>query len=103
MCCEKFPIAASSELFDEGDRKGYKYWKSNPDRLFSAAEMIEKYAGWVAKYPIVSIEDPLDQNDWDGYVNMTKQLGGDQAVFFRNHSNLCCAWFRVFPQLHSLF
>jgi enolase len=71
---------ASSELFDEGDRKGYKYWKSNPDKLFSAAEMVEKFAGWVAKYPIVSIEDPLDQNDWDGYVNMTKSLGGKVQI-----------------------
>jgi len=66
---------ASSELYDEGDRKGYKYWKSNPDKLFTAAEMIEKFTSWVEKYPIVSIEDPLDQNDWEGYVSMTKSLG----------------------------
>jgi len=66
---------ASSELFDEGDKKGYKFWKSNPGKLFSADEMIEIYTKWVSKYPIVSIEDPLDQNDWDGYVKMTKALG----------------------------
>ncbi|MDR3019288.1 MAG: phosphopyruvate hydratase, partial [Treponema sp.] len=66
---------ASSELFDEGGKKGYKFWKSNPDKLFSADDMIEIYTKWVAKYPIVSIEDPLDQNDWDGYVKMTKALG----------------------------
>jgi enolase len=66
---------ASSELFDEGGRKGYKFWKSNPDKLFSADEMIELYTKWVAKYPIVSIEDGLDQNDWDGYVKFTKALG----------------------------
>eukprot|EP00668_Euglena_longa_P043430 GGOE01057722.1.p1 GENE.GGOE01057722.1~~GGOE01057722.1.p1 ORF type:complete len:175 (-),score=54.60 GGOE01057722.1:102-551(-) len=34
----------------------------------------------MAKYPIVSIEDPLDQNDWDGYVNMTKTLGGKVQI-----------------------
>jgi enolase len=67
---------ASSELFDEGGKKGYKFWKSNPDKLFSADEMIEIYTGWVNKYPIVSIEDPLDQDDWDGYVKLTKSLGG---------------------------
>ena len=67
---------ASSELFDEGDRKGYKFWKSNPDKLFSADEMIEIYTKWVGKYPIVSIEDGLDQNDWEGYVKFTKALGG---------------------------
>ncbi|MDR2759061.1 MAG: phosphopyruvate hydratase [Spirochaetaceae bacterium] len=75
---EQFGIAldcASSELFDEGDKKGYKFWKSNPAKLFSADEMIEIYTKWVNKYPIISIEDPLDQNDWDGYVKMTKALG----------------------------
>ena len=66
---------ASSELFDEGGKQGYKFWKSNPGKLFSADEMIELYSNWVSKYPIISIEDPLDQNDWEGYVKMTKALG----------------------------
>ena len=67
---------ASSELFDEGGRKGYKFWKSNPGKLFSADEMTGIYSEWVKKYPIYSIEDGLDQNDWQGYVKMTKVLGG---------------------------
>jgi enolase len=66
---------ASSELFDEGGKKGYKFWKSNPDKIFSADEMIGIYTKWVDKYPIISIEDPLDQNDWEGYVKMTRSLG----------------------------
>jgi enolase len=66
---------ASSELFDEGGRKGYKFWKSNPDKLFTADEMIAIYAEWCKKYPIVSIEDGLDQSDWDGYVKFTEALG----------------------------
>ncbi|MCL2804359.1 MAG: phosphopyruvate hydratase [Treponema sp.] len=66
---------ASSELFDEGGKKGYKFWKSNPGKLFSADEMIEIFTKWVAKYPIISIEDALDQDDWDGYVKLTKALG----------------------------
>ncbi len=66
---------ASSELFDEGGRKGYKFWKSNPGRIFSADEMIAMYSEWSAKYPIYSIEDGLDQNDWNGYVKFTKELG----------------------------
>jgi enolase len=66
---------ASSELFDEGGKKGYKFWKSNPDKLFSADEMIDIYTKWIEKYPIISIEDPLDQNDWEGYVKMTRALG----------------------------
>jgi enolase len=67
---------ASSELFDEGGKKGYKFWKSNPTKIFSHDEMIAIYKKWVDKYPIISIEDPLDQNDWEGYVQMTKELGG---------------------------
>jgi enolase len=66
---------ASSELYGEGGKKGYKFWKSNPDKLFTAQEMIDIYTKWVGKYPIISIEDPLDQDDWDGYVALTKQLG----------------------------
>ena len=66
---------ASSELYDEGGKKGYKFWKSEPGKLYTADEMIAKYTGWVNKYPIISIEDPLDQDDWDGYVKMTKSLG----------------------------
>jgi enolase len=75
---EQFGIAldcASSELFDEGGGKGYKFWKSNPDKLFSNDEMVEIYSKWIDKYPIISIEDPLDQNDWNGYAKMTKALG----------------------------
>jgi enolase len=66
---------ASSELFDEGGKKGYKFWKSNPGKLFSSQDMIALFTDWASKYPIVSIEDPLDQDDWDGYVQITKALG----------------------------
>jgi enolase len=71
---------ASSELFDEGDKKGYKFWKSNPDKLFSSQEMIELFSGWVDKYPILSIEDPLDQDDWEGYKSFTQALGDKVQV-----------------------
>ena len=66
---------ASSELYDEGKREGYKFWKSNPEKLFTADDMIAKYTEWTKKYPIVSIEDGLDQSDWDGYVKFTQALG----------------------------
>ncbi|EXI86829.1 MAG: Enolase [Candidatus Accumulibacter regalis] len=71
---------ASSELFDEGDRKGYKFWKSNPDKLFTDDEMIKVYSDWCKKYPIVSIEDGLDQSDWEGYVKLTKALGAKVQI-----------------------
>ncbi len=71
---------ASSELFDEGGRKGYKFWKSNPSKLFSADDMIQIYSQWAKKYPIYSIEDGLDQNDWDGYVKFTKAMGSKVQI-----------------------
>jgi enolase len=66
---------ASSELWDEGDKKGYKFWKSNPDKLFTGDDMLEIFKTWCDKYPILSIEDALDQDDWDGYKKMTDVLG----------------------------
>ncbi len=68
---------ACSELFDEGGKKGYKFWKSAPDKLFSSQQMVDLFASWVDRYPmIVSIEDPLDQDDWAGYAALTRTLGG---------------------------
>ncbi|MGB0068799.1 MAG: phosphopyruvate hydratase, partial [Isosphaeraceae bacterium] len=62
---------ASSELFDEGDKKGYKFWKSAPDKVLSSQQIIDLFAAWTDKYPIISIEDPLDQDDWAGYAAFT--------------------------------
>lgn len=80
---EDFMLAldsASSELFEEGDKKGYKFWKSNPNKLFSTDDMIELYRKWINKYPIISLEDPLDQNDWEGYAKITKELGNKVQI-----------------------
>jgi len=71
---------ASSELFDEGDKKGYKFWKSAPDKVLSSQQIIDLFAAWIEKYPIISIEDPLDQDDWAGYTAFTKALGGKVQV-----------------------
>jgi enolase len=46
----------------------------------SADEMIAYYADLVASYPIVSIEDPLDEDDWDGWAKMTAQLGSEIQI-----------------------
>jgi enolase len=76
---KQFAIAldcASSELWDEGGKKGYKFWKSAPDKILSSEQMIDLFSDWVARYPaIISIEDPLDQDDAAGYVAITKALG----------------------------
>ncbi len=71
---------ASSELFDEGDKKGYKFWKSAPDKVLSSQQIIDLFAAWTDKYPIISIEDPLDQDDWAGYAAFTKALGGKVQI-----------------------
>ena len=44
-------------------------------RSFSAAEFTEYLAGWVDQYPIITIEDGLDEGDWDGWKLMTERLG----------------------------
>src|SRR2546422_7097940 len=65
--------AASSEFYDKNGR--YIFKKSDKSAK-SAADMIELYADWVTKYPIVSIEDGLAEDDWDGWQMLTRELGG---------------------------
>ena len=38
------------------------------------------YKKWIGSYPIISIEDPLDQNDWEGYTRLTEELGGKVQI-----------------------
>lgn len=63
---------ASSEFYlaDEG-----KYNLATEGKKLTSAEMIEKYAAWFEKYPIISIEDGLAEDDWLGYVAKTAKLG----------------------------
>ena len=62
---------AASELFSNGK---YDFKKSKAGNL-EAQGMIDMYAGWMEKYPIVSIEDGLAENDWAGWAALTAQLG----------------------------
>ena len=59
---------ASSEFYNDG---AYEF----EGQKKSAEEMSAYYADLVAKYPLVSIEDPLDENDWEGYKTLTEQIG----------------------------
>ncbi|CAM5417497.1 phosphopyruvate hydratase [Kitasatospora aureofaciens] len=59
---------AASEFFKDG---AYQF----EGKALSSAELIEYYAELVAAYPLVSIEDPLDESDWDGWKAMTDKLG----------------------------
>jgi len=62
--------AASSEFYRDG-----QYVLESEGRSFSAAEFTEYLAGWVDQYPIITIEDGLDEGDWDGWKLMTERLG----------------------------
>jgi enolase len=62
---------ASSELYRDGR---YHFERQGGTR--DAAAMIELYDGLVARYPIVSIEDGLAEDDWDGWEALTRELGG---------------------------
>jgi enolase len=66
--------AASSEFFDKASGD-YVFKKSDKSRR-NAAAMTEYYQSLINRYPIVSLEDGLAEGDWDGWVHLTKALGG---------------------------
>ena len=61
---------ASSEFYKDG-----KYQLASEGKALSSAEMVDYYAGLVEKFPIVSIEDGLAEDDWDGWKIMSEKLG----------------------------
>lgn len=62
--------AASSEYYKDG-----KYVLEHEGRTLSSAEMVDFFEEWVNKYPIISIEDGMAEEDWDGWKLMTERLG----------------------------
>ncbi len=65
--------AASSEFYDENTGE-YHFHKSNGHRL-SSLEMVHYWQAWVEKYPIISIEDGMAEDDWDGWKQLTDGIG----------------------------
>jgi enolase len=63
---------AASELYDSGK---YVFFKSDKSKK-SSDDMIKIYADWIRQYPIISIEDGLAQDDWEGWAALTAELGG---------------------------
>ncbi|MEW5790386.1 MAG: phosphopyruvate hydratase [Pseudomonadota bacterium] len=61
---------ASSEFYQDG-----KYQLASEKRALSAAEFVDYLASWVDRYPLVTIEDGMDQNDWAGWKLLTERLG----------------------------
>ncbi len=67
---------ASSEFYEDGE---YVFKKSDKSR-HSSAQMVEFYANWRRQYPIVSIEDGLAEDDWEGWKLLTETLGGNTQL-----------------------
>ncbi len=65
--------AASSEFYNK-EEKVYHFKKSTGDKL-SSEDMVNYWSEWVNKYPIVSIEDGLDEDDWEGWAKLTTAIG----------------------------
>lgn len=65
--------AATSEMFDD-EKKTYKFYKSS-GKIISSEEMVAYWTDWVNKYPIVSIEDGMAEDDWDGWKKLTESVG----------------------------
>jgi enolase len=61
---------ASTEIFEDG-----KYVLAKEDRTLTPEEMVDFYADWVDKYPIISIEDGMAEDDWEGWDKLTERVG----------------------------
>ena len=61
---------AASELYEGG-----KYVLAKEGRSLDSDEMVDFWAGWCERYPIISLEDGLDENDWEGWKKLTSRLG----------------------------
>ena len=53
----------------------FKNPNSDPSKWISGVELADLYLGYVKNYPIISIEDPFDQDDWEAWTHFTKQSG----------------------------
>ena len=62
--------AASSEFYKDG-----QYVLASENRSLSSAQFVDLLASWVAQYPIISIEDGMDENDWAGWKLLTERIG----------------------------
>ena len=63
---------ASSEMYEDGR---YVFYKSDPSKRLSSAAMVEYWAHWVDQYPIISIEDAMNEDDWEGWALLTETIG----------------------------
>ncbi len=67
--------AAASELYKEGN-----YYLNGENKILNTEQLLKYWEKICKKFPIVSIEDPFDENDWDGFIELTKSLGNKLQV-----------------------
>jgi enolase len=65
---------ATAEMYEDGE---YVFWKSAPDTPRSSEEMVAYWEDWADRYPILSIEDAMDEDDWSGWRLLTDAIGED--------------------------
>ena len=65
---------AATEMFSS-KTKDYSFFKSAPKKRVSSDAMVKHWAKWVDNYPIISIEDGLAEDDWDGWAKLRKKIG----------------------------
>ena len=69
--------AAATEMYDEAEKIGkkgcYYFWKAK--KLYTLDEMVDFWVSMAKKYPIISLEDALAEEDWDGWKKLTEKLG----------------------------
>jgi enolase len=70
---------AATEMFSD-KTKDYSFFKSAPKKRVSSDEMVKHWAKWVGKYPIISLEDGLAEDDWDGWTKLNKKIGGSIQI-----------------------
>jgi enolase len=63
---------AAAEMYEDGH---YVFYKSDPDTNRSAEDMVAYWTDWVESYPILSIEDAMDEDDWEGWQALTDAVG----------------------------
>lgn len=75
---------AASEFYDSSSRTYDMDFKnprgSAPEMKRSGSQLIDLYKSWIAKYPLVSIEDPFDQDDWENYTALMQEVAVDTQV-----------------------
>ncbi|HET6566420.1 MAG TPA: phosphopyruvate hydratase [Rhodothermales bacterium] len=63
---------AASEMYQDGS---YVFWKSDPNTRRSAQDMVDYWERWVNNYPIISLEDAMAEDDWEGWRMLTERVG----------------------------